>query len=356
LTIVLFSFRPANSQAVDAIRFVYRGVYHEGYSNLPHGALTISVVKSVRRNGEAMLNYPDDRSVILTDTKTYNFVREYILSSNLTYSAKDAEKAKNVGMPVCLGESSLEIIGSGGVDVFLCRNDWRTFFDTLRSALRVQSFDARVTTAFDSAPDWPMAVTMIQKPDCLNCRTVCLNCEDSLLHPPHLVEKDSTYTITENERYKIVDTPHHIKVELDFEKALTQYDFAEIMRFAYRSEVNLPYHTLLIGVGKRVDPNEIVVNPVLSAAVLTDTGTFNLIKKFLLNSRYTYTAKDVEGSKKAGIPMCPLETSVEVTDSDGMDLFVCRNDWQAFIDSLESVIRTHLLDSRSIELLKWRLY
>ncbi len=352
--LIILSFRFAEGQTVDAIRFVYREVYHKGYANLPHGTLTIYLARPTKYNDETVFD-PNDRSVVLTDIKTYNFLREYVLCSNLTYTAKDAEKAKKTGMPVCSRESSLEIIGSGGMDVFLCRDDWRTFFDTLRSALRIQSVDARVTAAFDSAPDWPMPVTVTRKLDCLNCRTACLNCEDTLLHPPHFAVKDSIYANAGNERPKTVDTGR-IKVELDFEKALAQYDFAEVMRLDYRSEVNLPYHMLLIGTGKRIHPNEIVVNRDLSAAVLTDTGTFNLIREYLLSSSYTYTAKDVEKSRKAGKPMCPLEISLEMADSGGMDLFVCRDDWQALIDSLQSVIRTHLLDSRSIDLLKWRLF
>src|SRR5579862_8894589 len=124
LTIILLSFRLAEGQTVGAIQFVYRAVYHEGYANLPHGTLTICVGKFVQPNGYGFID-PDDRSAILTDPKTYNWVKEYILCSKFTYTIKNAEEAMKVGKSRCPGEASLEVIGSGGIDVFVCRNDWR---------------------------------------------------------------------------------------------------------------------------------------------------------------------------------------------------------------------------------------
>ncbi len=55
---------------------------------------------------------------ILTDTETYNWVREYILSSFYTYSAKDAALAIHNGKRMCpLRETALEIKDSLGMDL-----------------------------------------------------------------------------------------------------------------------------------------------------------------------------------------------------------------------------------------------
>lgn|GEM_PF-4558030 len=344
----LQDFRPAEGQAIGAIQFVYRSVYHEGYSNLPHGTLTICVGRFVQPNGVAFPD-PDDRSVILTDIRTYNWLREYMLSSIYTYTVKDGETAEMAGTPICPGQPSLEIVGSGGMDLFVCRSNWHAFFDTLRSELRIQSMDQRVIGAFQSAPDWPLAVATAKLRDCPNCRT------DTHQTFQRLTVQASTSDITGDKKLKMMDTGR-IKVELDFEKALTQYDFAEIMRFSWHGQGNQRDRAFLIGVGKRVHANEIVYNRELAIAILTDTGTFSLIREYAVRSTYTYTVKDVENSLKAGKPMCPLETSLEMTDSGGMDLFVCHNDWQAFFDSLRSELRIHSLDSRSVDLLKYRLY
>jgi hypothetical protein len=153
LTIILLSFRLADGQTVDAIRFVYRG-----QRDFLHPTLAICNGKLIQPND---IDFTDSRngSAILTDTGTYNWVREYILSSIYTYSAKDAEIAKKVGKPMCPIETSLEMIDSGGMDLFVCRSDWGAFFDTLKSELRRQSLDHRVIDMLKSPPYWPMTKT-----------------------------------------------------------------------------------------------------------------------------------------------------------------------------------------------------
>jgi hypothetical protein len=158
LIIVFFSFRFVEGQTVDAIRFVSRC-----RPDLTWPTLSICIGKLVQ---------PDDAystdslmgSAILTDAKTYNWVREYILSSFYTYTAEDAKKAIQNGKPMCLfNEWALEIKDSLGMDLFVCRNNWNVFFDTLRSELQLHQMDKAVIDAFKSPPHWPETPTRTAK-------------------------------------------------------------------------------------------------------------------------------------------------------------------------------------------------
>ncbi len=158
LAIVFLSFRIAFGQTIDAIRFVYRS-----RPALTHPTLSICIGKLVQPNDaysmDSLLG-----SAILTDTKTYNWVREYILSSFYTYSAKDAALAIHNGKRMCpLRETALEIKDSLGMDLFVCRNNWSVFFDTLRSELQLHQMDKAVIDAFKSPPHWPETPTRTKK-------------------------------------------------------------------------------------------------------------------------------------------------------------------------------------------------
>jgi hypothetical protein len=158
LAIVFLSFRLAFGQTVDAIRFV-----SHCRPDLTWPTLSICIGKLVQPDEP----YSTDSllgSAILTDTKTYNWVREYILSSFYTYKAEDAKIANQNGKPMCpLNVWVLEIKDSLGMDLFLCRKNWQVFFDTLRSELQLHQMDKAVIDAFKSPPHWPETPTRTTK-------------------------------------------------------------------------------------------------------------------------------------------------------------------------------------------------
>jgi hypothetical protein len=82
LAIVFLSFRLAFGQTTDAIRFIYRS-----RPELNYPTLSICIGKLVQPNDADMTDSLLG-SAILTDAKTYNWVREYILSSFYSYTAK----------------------------------------------------------------------------------------------------------------------------------------------------------------------------------------------------------------------------------------------------------------------------
>jgi hypothetical protein len=158
LAILFLSFRLADGQIVDAIRFVYRG-----RPNLSFPTLSICIGKLVQPN-DVDLSDSILGSAILTDVKTYNWLREYILSSYYTYTAKDAKIAIQAGKAMCpLPQSALEIKDSGGMDLFVCSNNWHVFFDTLRSEMQFHQMDEAVIDAFKSPPHWPATPTTTKK-------------------------------------------------------------------------------------------------------------------------------------------------------------------------------------------------
>ena len=132
IAIVFLSFQLAFGQTVDAIRFVSCC-----RPDLTWPTLSICIGKLVQPNDA----YSTDSlmgSAILTDTKTYNWLREYILSSFYTYTAEDAKRDIQNGKPMCpFNGWALEIKDSLGMDRFVCSNNWSVFFDTLRSELQL---------------------------------------------------------------------------------------------------------------------------------------------------------------------------------------------------------------------------
>jgi hypothetical protein len=158
LAIVFLSFRLADGQTVDAIRFVYRGRSHIAFPTL-----SICLGKLVQPNDVDLIDSTSG-SAILTDAKTYNWLREYILSSAYTYTIKDPKIAIQGGKPMCpISESALEMKDSGGMDLFVCSNNWPVFFDTLRSEMQFHRLDSAVIDAIKSPPHWPSTPTTTKK-------------------------------------------------------------------------------------------------------------------------------------------------------------------------------------------------
>lgn len=150
LLLPIFSFGFARGQNNDAIRFIYRYLPER-----PHPTFAICVGKLVQPFDAGMIDSLHG-GAILTDSNTYRWIREYILSSFYTYSAKDAAKANNVSEPMCpILSPVIEMKDSGGMDMFVCFKDWRPFFDTLRAKLQQNLMDTIVINVLKKAPAWP---------------------------------------------------------------------------------------------------------------------------------------------------------------------------------------------------------
>ncbi len=146
--ILLFSFRLADGQTVDAIRFVYRG-----RANMSLPTLAICVGKLVQPTDAGWFDSTRG-SAILTDPKTYSYLREYILNSNMAIPN---------GKSMCPLLAAFEMIDSKGMDLFVCHNNWGPFFDTLRSRMQLQQMDTVVVDALKSPPHWPKTPTTTKK-------------------------------------------------------------------------------------------------------------------------------------------------------------------------------------------------
>jgi hypothetical protein len=146
--VLLFSFRLAEGQKVDAIRFVFRG-----RANMSLPTLAICVGKLVQPTDAGWFDSTRG-SAILTDPKTYNYLREYILNSKVAIPN---------GKSMCPLSSAFEMIDSKGMDLFVCDNNWGRFFDALRSGMQLQQMDKVVIDAFKSPPHWPMTSTTTEK-------------------------------------------------------------------------------------------------------------------------------------------------------------------------------------------------
>jgi hypothetical protein len=146
--ILIFAFRLAEGQTVDAIRFVYRG-----RTNMSLPTLAICVGKLVQPTDAGWFDSTRG-SAILTDPKTYSYLREYILHSNMAIPN---------GKSMCPLSSAMEMIDSRGMNLFVCDNNWGPFFDTLRSRMQLQQMDNVVIDAFKSPPHWPMTPTTTKK-------------------------------------------------------------------------------------------------------------------------------------------------------------------------------------------------
>jgi hypothetical protein len=146
--IFLFAFRLAEGQTVDAIRFVYRG-----RANMSLPTLAICVGKLVQPTDAGWFDSTRG-SAILTDPKTYSYLREYILNSNM---------ATPNGKSMCPLLAAFEMVDSKGMDLFVCENNWRPFFDTLRSGMQLQQIDNVVIDVFKSPPHWPTTPTTTKK-------------------------------------------------------------------------------------------------------------------------------------------------------------------------------------------------
>jgi hypothetical protein len=146
--VLLFSFRLAEGQTVDAIRFVFRG-----RANMSLPTLAICVGKLVQPTDAGWFDSTRG-SAILTDARTYNWLREYILSSKMAIPN---------GKPMCPLSSAFEMIDSEGMDLFVCDKNWRPFFDTLRAGMQLHQMDTVVIDALKSPPHWPMTPTTTKK-------------------------------------------------------------------------------------------------------------------------------------------------------------------------------------------------
>jgi hypothetical protein len=103
-------------------------------------------------------------SAILTDSNTYRWIKGYILRSSHAYRVKDVGRVDSYGTPMCPTSSpALEVKDSTGMDMFICSEDWRLFFETLRSELQQNQMDTVVINAFKNPPSWPVTPTTTVK-------------------------------------------------------------------------------------------------------------------------------------------------------------------------------------------------
>ena len=146
--VLLFSIRLAEGQKVDAIRFVFRG-----RANMSLPTLAICVGKLVQPTDAGWFDSTRG-SAILTDPKTYNYLREYISNSKIAIPN---------GKSMCPLSSAFEMIDSKGLHLFVCHNNWNRFFDGLRTGMQLWHLDKAVIDAFKSPPHWPMTLTTTKK-------------------------------------------------------------------------------------------------------------------------------------------------------------------------------------------------
>jgi hypothetical protein len=142
--VLLFSFRLAEGQTVDAIRFV-----HRDRKNMALPTLSICVGKLVQPTDAGWFDSTHGSS-ILTDTGTYNWLREYIINCKVSMSTDKS---------MCPLTSAIEMKDSKGLHLFVCDNNWNRFFDGLRTGMQLQHLDKVVIDAFKSPPHWPMTPT-----------------------------------------------------------------------------------------------------------------------------------------------------------------------------------------------------
>ncbi len=246
LSIIFFSIQPVEGQIVDQIRFVYHGEppFGKDYPPIPHGTFALCTGNLVYPKDLGMVDSSLGRAII-TDIKTYSWVREYILSSFYTYTAKDAEKAKNAGKPICPSGPVLEIMDSGGMDLFICKDNWRAFFDTLRSEMLLQSMDKKVIEAFKSPPYWPK----------------------------------TRESITEK------------KLTLD-----EQLPQREIIWFTPFGNGNFKWPgKKSFGIAKLIKPGDKFPNSEIGSGMLTDKITFDYIVAYIMFSPFVITADSLQG-------------------------------------------------------------
>lgn len=130
------------AQRVENLRFVFIGE-----EDKPHGTLSISI---------GACKIPNDRGVvddhfgkcILTDTKTFDSVRQFIRESKYPTAEGTVSLSDSLDHWLLSGCSYYKIIGSDGSVVYLNGKYWIIFFDQLKAALRTHSLDPRVISAF----------------------------------------------------------------------------------------------------------------------------------------------------------------------------------------------------------------
>lgn len=143
LTLFIGAIGPVlRAQRVENLRFVFIGE-----EDKPHGTLSISI---------GACKIPTDRGVvddhfgkcILTDTKTFDSVRQFIRESKYATGEGTVSLSDSLNHWLLSGCSYYKIIDSDSSVVYLNGKYWIDFFDELKATLRAHSLDPRVISAF----------------------------------------------------------------------------------------------------------------------------------------------------------------------------------------------------------------
>jgi hypothetical protein len=129
------------AQRVESLRFVYAGE-----EDKPHGTLVISIGQYIKPTDRGLVDADFGRCIV-TDLRTFDSLRQFIRKSQYPIGGV-ARIADSLHQWLLEGYSYYKIIGSDGSVVYLNGKYWISFFEGLKSTLRIHSLDQRVIAAF----------------------------------------------------------------------------------------------------------------------------------------------------------------------------------------------------------------